>query len=63
MGLYSVDEKTGVVRLGVDSTNVYGLDEGRPSIRLESKEAYKPWPVCGRLFAYASFRMWLVACL
>ncbi|KAK2608952.1 hypothetical protein QQS21_002528 [Conoideocrella luteorostrata] len=39
-GLYSVDEKTGVVRLGVDSTNTYSLNEGRPSIRLESKEAF-----------------------
>ncbi|KAG6011828.1 hypothetical protein E4U54_007882 [Claviceps lovelessii] len=39
-GLYSVDQTTGVVRLGVDSTHVYPLDGGRPSIRLESKEAY-----------------------
>lgn len=28
------------MRLGVDSNNTYGLDEGRPSIRLESKESY-----------------------
>ncbi|KAF5123569.1 putative endo-1,3(4)-beta-glucanase [Metarhizium anisopliae] len=40
LGLYSVDEKTGVVRLGVDSTNTYPLTAGRPSIRLESKEAF-----------------------
>ncbi|KAK5998635.1 putative endo-1,3(4)-beta-glucanase [Cladobotryum mycophilum] len=40
MGLYSVDEGTGVVRLGVDHTNKYALDQGRPSIRLESKESY-----------------------
>ncbi|PNY28772.1 endo-1,3(4)-beta-glucanase [Tolypocladium capitatum] len=40
MGLFSVDESTGVVRLGVDHTHTYGLNEGRPSIRLESKEAY-----------------------
>lgn len=39
-GLFSVDETTGVVRLGVDSTNKYSLGEGRPSIRLESKAAY-----------------------
>lgn len=40
LGLYSVDEKTAVVRLGVDSTNTYPLTAGRPSIRLESKEAF-----------------------
>ncbi|CAM1511552.1 Fc.00g090650.m01.CDS01 [Cosmosporella sp. VM-42] len=40
MGLYSIDPETQVVRLGVDSTNKYALNEGRPSIRLESKEAY-----------------------
>lgn len=40
LGLFSVDEETGVVRLGVDHTNTYGLNEGRPSIRLESKAAY-----------------------
>ena len=39
-GLFSVDESTGVVRLGVDHTNTYGLNEGRPSIRLESKAVY-----------------------
>ncbi|OAA32150.1 glycoside hydrolase family 16 protein [Moelleriella libera RCEF 2490] len=39
-GLFSVDETTGVVRLGVDSTNKYSLGEGRPSIRLESKAAF-----------------------
>ncbi len=40
MGLFAVDQQTGVVRLGVDSTNQYSLSEGRPSIRIESKEAY-----------------------
>ncbi|QUC16851.1 uncharacterized protein UV8b_01092 [Ustilaginoidea virens] len=40
MGLYSVDQNTGVVRLGVDHTNTYALNQGRPSIRLESKQAY-----------------------
>ncbi|KAH6607586.1 glycoside hydrolase family 16 protein [Trichoderma cornu-damae] len=41
MGLYDVDEGSGVVRLGVDSTLRYSpLDEGRPSIRIESKETY-----------------------
>ncbi|KAG5978299.1 hypothetical protein E4U55_006282 [Claviceps digitariae] len=40
-GLYSVDANTGVVRLGVDSTNVMSVGgSGRPSIRLESKESY-----------------------
>lgn len=39
-GLFSVDEDSGVVRLGVDSSNTYGLDEGRPSLRLESKESW-----------------------
>ncbi|KAG6006169.1 hypothetical protein E4U21_007279 [Claviceps maximensis] len=39
-GLYSVNETTGVVRLGVDNTNVYSLESGRPSIRLESKESF-----------------------
>lgn len=38
--LFSLDEQTQVVRLGVDSNNTFGLDEGRPSIRLESKESY-----------------------
>lgn len=41
MGLYSIDERSGVVRLGVDSTNEYSLsDRGRPSIRIESKATY-----------------------
>ncbi|KAL3953449.1 hypothetical protein ACCO45_011405 [Purpureocillium lilacinum] len=40
LGLFSVDETTGVVRLGVDSSRTYGLDQGRPSIRLESKESF-----------------------
>ncbi|KAG5929228.1 hypothetical protein E4U53_002488, partial [Claviceps sorghi] len=34
-GLFSVDNVTGAVRLGVDSTNVVSLSSGRPSIRLE----------------------------
>ncbi|KAG9258854.1 family 16 glycoside hydrolase, partial [Emericellopsis atlantica] len=38
--IVSLDTDTNVVRLGVDSTNVFGEDEGRPSIRLESKEAF-----------------------
>lgn len=40
-GLYSIDPDTNAVRLGVDSTNKYDLDEGRPSIRIESKESYE----------------------
>ncbi|KEY74214.1 hypothetical protein S7711_00370 [Stachybotrys chartarum IBT 7711] len=40
LDLYSVDPHTNVVTLGVDSNNTYRLDEGRPSIRLESKESY-----------------------
>ncbi|KAL6881205.1 hypothetical protein J3F83DRAFT_721429 [Trichoderma novae-zelandiae] len=41
MGLYSIDEGSGVVRLGVDSTHEYSpSDRGRPSIRIESKETY-----------------------
>lgn len=40
MNLFSVDEQSQVVRLGVDSNNTVGLDEGRPSIRIESKESY-----------------------
>lgn len=39
-GLFSVDEKTGVVRLGVDHTNTYAVNEGRPSVRLESKASF-----------------------
>ncbi|KAK7420855.1 hypothetical protein QQZ08_010184 [Neonectria magnoliae] len=38
--LYSVDPVTNVVRLGVDSTNKYALNEGRPSLRLESRESF-----------------------
>lgn len=41
MGLYQIDDRTGVVRLGVDSTNSYSVtDRGRPSIRLESKDTF-----------------------
>ncbi|WDK11674.1 mixed-linked glucanase [Colletotrichum graminicola] len=39
-GLYSINPNTKAVTLGVDNTNVYGLDEGRPSLRLESKRQY-----------------------
>ncbi|PHH84669.1 hypothetical protein CDD83_1579 [Cordyceps sp. RAO-2017] len=39
-GLFSVDEGTGVVRLGVDHKHTYRPDEGRPSIRLESKDTF-----------------------
>ncbi|ROT40205.1 hypothetical protein SODALDRAFT_272464 [Sodiomyces alkalinus F11] len=39
-GLYSVDPDTQVVTIRVDSTNTYPLDGGRPSVRLESKQAY-----------------------
>ncbi|CAG9997530.1 unnamed protein product [Clonostachys byssicola] len=39
-GLVSMDPSTHAVRLGVDSTNYYGMGEGRPSIRIESKESY-----------------------
>ncbi|PHH75792.1 hypothetical protein CDD82_4280 [Ophiocordyceps australis] len=39
-GLYDVDHKTGVIRLGVDNVNTYALDQGRPSIRLESKQTF-----------------------
>ncbi|KAL0944291.1 mixed-linked glucanase [Colletotrichum truncatum] len=39
-GLYSINPVNQAVTLRVDSTNVYGLDEGRPSVRLESKKAY-----------------------
>ncbi|OLN95696.1 Endo-1,3(4)-beta-glucanase-like protein 2 [Colletotrichum chlorophyti] len=39
-GLYSIDPETQAVTLGVDNTNVYGLGEGRPSVRLESKRQY-----------------------
>ncbi|KAL7915968.1 glycoside hydrolase family 16 protein [Trichoderma velutinum] len=41
MGLYHIDDRIGVVRLGVDSTHNYSItDKGRPSIRIESKETY-----------------------
>ncbi|RFU77843.1 glycoside hydrolase family 16 [Trichoderma arundinaceum] len=41
MGLYSIDERSGVVRIGVDSTHKYSTqDQGRPSIRIESKQTY-----------------------
>ncbi|KAF1737904.1 Endo-1,3(4)-beta-glucanase [Beauveria bassiana] len=39
-GLFAVDKHTGVVRIGVDHTNTFDVSDGRPSIRLESKEAY-----------------------
>ncbi|OAA80912.1 GPI anchored endo-1,3(4)-beta-glucanase [Akanthomyces lecanii RCEF 1005] len=39
-GLFAVDEQTGVVRIGVDHTNTYDVSSGRPSIRIESKDAY-----------------------
>ncbi|KAM3500994.1 hypothetical protein MY10362_005920 [Beauveria mimosiformis] len=39
-GLFAVDQDTGVVRIGVDHTNTLDVSDGRPSIRLESKEAY-----------------------
>ncbi|OAA39789.1 GPI anchored endo-1,3(4)-beta-glucanase [Beauveria brongniartii RCEF 3172] len=39
-GLFAVDQDTGVVRIGVDHTNTLDVSGGRPSIRLESKEAY-----------------------
>lgn len=41
LGLYSVDPFSNAVRLGVDSSNTYAPGEGRPSIRLESKESYQ----------------------
>ncbi|CAJ0549326.1 Ff.00g029390.m01.CDS01 [Fusarium sp. VM40] len=40
-GLYSVDPFSENVRLRPDSINKFGLDEGRPSVRLESKESYQ----------------------
>lgn len=40
LGLFKVDPLTGVVRLGVDHQNLYGLDQGRPSVRIESKESF-----------------------
>lgn len=39
-GLYSINPVTQAVTLGVDHTNIYGLGEGRPSVRLESKRQY-----------------------
>ncbi|KAJ0289709.1 hypothetical protein COL940_001351 [Colletotrichum noveboracense] len=39
-GLYSINPDTQAVTLGVDDTNVYALSEGRPSVRLESKQVY-----------------------
>ncbi|KAJ3497051.1 hypothetical protein NLG97_g2206 [Lecanicillium saksenae] len=39
-GLFAVDEQTGVVRIGVDHHNTYEVSGGRPSVRIESKEAY-----------------------
>ncbi|OAR02629.1 hypothetical protein LLEC1_08087, partial [Akanthomyces lecanii] len=39
-GLFAVDQETGVVRIGVDHTNTYDVSSGRPSIRIESKDAY-----------------------
>ncbi|KAF4342217.1 mixed-linked glucanase precursor MLG1 [Fusarium beomiforme] len=40
-GLYSVDPFSGTVRLRPDSARRFGLDQGRPSIRLESKDSYQ----------------------
>ncbi|RGP59696.1 hypothetical protein FSPOR_11133 [Fusarium sporotrichioides] len=40
-GLYSVDPFSETVQLRPDSRRKYGLNEGRPSIRLESKESYQ----------------------
>ncbi|KAF4443906.1 mixed-linked glucanase precursor MLG1 [Fusarium acutatum] len=40
-GLYSVDPFSNTVRLRPDSARKFGLDEGRPSVRLESKESYQ----------------------
>ncbi|KAI5463733.1 Pex12 amino terminal region-domain-containing protein [Mariannaea sp. PMI_226] len=39
-GLYSIDPDTQVVRLGVDHKNKFLPSQGRPSIRLESKESF-----------------------
>ncbi|EEY18309.1 mixed-linked glucanase [Verticillium alfalfae VaMs.102] len=39
-GLYSVNPISQAVILGVDHTNTFAVDEGRPSVRLESKQAY-----------------------
>ncbi|CAG7560202.1 unnamed protein product [Fusarium equiseti] len=40
-GLYSVDPFTENIRLRPESRTIYELDEGRPSVRLESKESYQ----------------------
>ncbi|PCD43989.1 hypothetical protein AU210_003071 [Fusarium oxysporum f. sp. radicis-cucumerinum] len=40
-GLYSVDPFSNTVRLRPDSARKFDLNEGRPSIRLESKESYQ----------------------
>ncbi|RBR07942.1 uncharacterized protein FIESC28_10456 [Fusarium coffeatum] len=40
-GLYSVDPFTENVRLRPESRTIYDLGEGRPSVRLESKESYQ----------------------
>ncbi|EXF80433.1 mixed-linked glucanase [Colletotrichum fioriniae PJ7] len=39
-GLYFIDPDTQAVTLGVDNKNTYGLSDGRPSLRLESKRQY-----------------------
>ncbi|KAM0277691.1 hypothetical protein ACHAQH_005634 [Verticillium albo-atrum] len=39
-GLYSINPISQAVILGVDHTNTFAVDEGRPSVRLESKQAY-----------------------
>ncbi|KAM3515260.1 hypothetical protein MY11210_001153 [Beauveria gryllotalpidicola] len=39
-GLFAVDQQTGVVRIGVDYTNTLDVSDGRPSIRLESKQTF-----------------------
>ncbi|OHE98845.1 mixed-linked glucanase [Colletotrichum orchidophilum] len=39
-GLYFIDPDTQAVTLGVDNKNTYNLSDGRPSLRLESKEQY-----------------------
>lgn len=49
-GLYSVNEQTQVVTLSVDTTNVYPAnmsEGGRPSIRIESKQAVNKGLVIG----------------
>ncbi|KXH46651.1 mixed-linked glucanase [Colletotrichum salicis] len=39
-GLYFIDPDTQAVTLGVDNKNTFGLSDGRPSLRLESKRQY-----------------------